>query len=71
MKPATLELLLKYIDEAIRLNGHSHHGTSPWAHEVDVPAKEIEALKRELRDAIYNAERGEVYDGTYTHIIGE
>lgn len=71
MKPAVLNLLLDYIDKAIRLNGHSHHGTGPFAQQANEPPSELDVLKRELRDAIYNAGRGEVYDGEYTHIIGE
>ncbi len=75
MNPTQLNLLLDYIDEVIRLNGHSHHGTSPFAQvaETGFPKPEIEKLKHELRDAVFQAEQGVqrngvIIEGEFTRI---
>lgn len=69
MNGRQLELLLAYIDEAIRLNGHSHEGAGGWAHSAGVGNKpEINKLKHELREAVFHAGSGETYDGTFTRI---
>jgi hypothetical protein len=70
MKPAVLDLLLAYIDAALELCTHSH-GHGPFAASPELPKKELDKMKRALRDAIYHAEHGDTFDGEFTHIRGE